>query len=110
MNVAPWKSPRSLNYPSLATSLVAKTLRHTLANLGSRIDCWALGERAGKLAKAVCQAGALDPAPNADVALILLDRACDLVQVLRRGKAAGDILSATLPHWAANSTDLKVRF
>lgn len=87
---------------------MARTLRHTLSSLGGRIDCWALGERAGRLAKAVCQPGPLHPAPNADVALILLDRTCDLVQALRRGKAAGDVLGATLPRWTPASSDLKV--
>lgn len=122
-------TPRLLILPSAATGAAPDTgalaayLRHTLAQLGQQLHCWALGEHCTRLAKALCAdhgGGAKSRSSSSssaassghkfgrEVAMILVDRSGDLVQVLRHSKVTGDIVAQALPAWNHSSSDVKV--
>lgn len=108
---------RAATLPGLVPSATADTagqqmpmaLRGALSLYGRRLHCWALGRRAAETAQWLCEfPPSIQEAPDADVAVILIDRACDLVQVLRHGRRLGDALAGVTQRWSPVSSDLKV--
>lgn len=87
----------------------AAALQTALALYGRRLHCWALGRRTQDTARLLCAAPPAPGAPDADVAVVLLDRAVDLVQALRHGKRLGDALGCVTQRWSPVSSDLRVR-